>query len=251
MKNTVLFTIRCISNLHAGNGESDDAAIDKMVQRDVATNFPCIHASSLKGAFREYFKFKSGVSEHQLFQWFGSDKNEKENMQQGALRFSDAQLLLFPARGIESPYYLATSPGLVDQLNSSNKDYGVDFTLQLKNLPKVVVAEGVTGEMRSSNLNLFPEFMMLSHEVINTIACDNLPIVARNCLDNGESVNLWYEEFVPRETVFYFYIVNFNMDDPKNNELLTNFVKELDGVKLYIGANNTVGQGYSLISKVA
>ena len=38
---------------------------------------------------------------------------------------------------------------------------------------------------------------------------DELPIIARNCLENGESKNLWYEQVLPRETfwVLCFYQV--------------------------------------------
>jgi len=263
MNNTVLFTIRCISNLHVGSGQSDDTAIDKIVQRDPISKFPCIHASSLKGAIREYLtntldakdfletKDTLEAKNRLLVTWFGSEKNEKENLKQGVLRFTDAQILLFPARGIEAPYYLTTSQNIIKHFNNANEDYEIPFELKLTNLNKTATAEGVQADLHTCNLFLNKEIVTMNHERTKAIVADNLPVIARNCLENGESVNLWYEEFVPRETIFYFYVVNFNMDEPDNNILLLDFIDKLNGKKLYIGANNTVGQGFSLISKIA
>ena len=63
---------------------------------------------------------------------------------------------------------------------------------------------------------------------------DNLPIIARNALDNGESKNLWYEQVLPSETVFYTII-------QEEGEILKN---ALDGKIVQIGANATIGYGY-------
>jgi CRISPR/Cas system CMR subunit Cmr4 (Cas7 group RAMP superfamily) len=62
-----------------------------------------------------------------------------------------------------------------------------------------------------------------------------LPIVARNKLDNGISANLWYEEFVPRITVFMTLLFM-----PEEKIEFTKFLKD----KIHqIGANATVGYG--------
>ena len=63
---------------------------------------------------------------------------------------------------------------------------------------------------------------------------DNLPIIARNVLDNGESKNLWYEQVLPAETVFYTII------QENGNEL----ANALNGQIVQIGANATIGYGY-------
>ena len=63
---------------------------------------------------------------------------------------------------------------------------------------------------------------------------DNLPIIARNVLENGESKNLWYEQVLPAETVLYTII------QEENDDLL----KALDGKIVQIGAGATIGYGY-------
>ena len=66
---------------------------------------------------------------------------------------------------------------------------------------------------------------------------DNLPIIARNVLDNGESKNLWYEQVVPAETIFYT-IIHDNGD--------RTLAEQISNPKAFvqIGANATIGYGY-------
>ena len=66
---------------------------------------------------------------------------------------------------------------------------------------------------------------------------DNLPIIARNVLDNGESKNLWYEQVVPAEAVFYTLI------DDKGDGTLANKIGT-EKTLVQIGADATIGYGY-------
>jgi CRISPR-associated protein Cmr4 len=61
---------------------------------------------------------------------------------------------------------------------------------------------------------------------------DNLPIIARNAL--GVNTNLWYEQVVPSETIFYAIIQepNSTLKDCMNGKIIQ------------IGANATIGYGY-------
>ena len=49
------FKITAKTNMHVGSGDTNYGIIDKLVQRDVLSNLPMIHSSSLKGALREFF----------------------------------------------------------------------------------------------------------------------------------------------------------------------------------------------------
>ena len=71
---------------------------------------------------------------------------------------------------------------------------------------------------------------------------DNLPIIARNVLENGESKNLWYEQVLPAETVLYTII------QEENNDLLNALVG--DGKLVQIGANATIGYGYCKFEQI-
>jgi CRISPR-associated protein Cmr4 len=70
---------------------------------------------------------------------------------------------------------------------------------------------------------------------------EELPTVARNYLENGVSANLWYEEFVPRESRFIVPIAH-----PANDTALTEglALPEINH-HVQIGANATVGNGFT------
>ncbi|MCW7999955.1 hypothetical protein CFK35_19015, partial [Clostridium sp. cpc1] len=73
-----------------------------------------------------------------------------------------------------------------------------------------------------------------------------LPIIARNKLNDGESENLWYEEVVPRETRFYFGTI-LSKKAPKEYEDIFDKITE-DFVQ--IGGNATIGYGYCDIKSI-
>lgn len=69
---------------------------------------------------------------------------------------------------------------------------------------------------------------------------DSLPIISRNCLENGESVNLWYEQVLPSLSVLATIIVSKETGqmDVLNNQIVQ------------IGANATIGYGYCKFVKL-
>lgn len=122
-----LYFLHCLTPLHVGRGDEGYDYIDKRVQRDPVTNFPCIHGSSLKGALREHFEGgiwmrpNASTTHKSAFQVFGSsvgerDENGGAKTAQGDYRFLSAQLLALPVRSNHQPYYMATCPQLVSDL---------------------------------------------------------------------------------------------------------------------------------------
>jgi len=147
------FSIRPLTNLHVGAGGDTYGIVDKQVQRDPVTEMPIIHASSLKGALREFFtngidyesgsKDKEEIERGDLIEYiFGSrpqesdesnnkiDDSDEENdsnnekktrkskkndkrLIAGAYRFFDAHLLFLPVRSNKKPFFLATCPMLI------------------------------------------------------------------------------------------------------------------------------------------
>ncbi len=74
---------------------------------------------------------------------------------------------------------------------------------------------------------------------------EELPVIARNQLENGISNNLWYEEIVPRETIFA-WIVQSN----GHADLEAEFLRKIDQQIIQIGANATVGYGFCHFTKI-
>ena len=73
--------------------------------------------------------------------------------------------------------------------------------------------------------------------------CENLPVVARNNLQ-GKG-NLWYEELIPRQSIFWFTVLYPKMDIV--NEVIK---KTKEGIPFQVGANATVGMGFCEITEV-
>ncbi|MCB0385066.1 MAG: hypothetical protein KDD43_06715, partial [Bdellovibrionales bacterium] len=74
--------------------------------------------------------------------------------------------------------------------------------------------------------------------------CERLPVIARNQLESGISRNLFYEEVVPRQTRFVFFV-----ERPKDHDGLHEYLKKLD-FRIQLGANASIGYGVCKIERV-
>lgn len=216
--NTRVFKITAKTNLHVGNESGGDfTIIDKAIQRDPLTGLPCINSSSLKGAINEFCSNCIKMSAEARKKLFGSDKMDKKNdSQKGEAIFFDAKLLFLPQQDERTLFHYVTSDNVVAMLNDRVKMFDPSF-----NFAKPANYNGKA--VKTEN-----------EELTGLCSDDNLPIIARNVLDNGESKNLWYEQVLPAETVLYTII------QEKDDELAT----ALDGQIVQIGANATIGYGY-------
>lgn len=208
--NTYVFRMECLSNLHAGSGDSGGfGVVDKLVQRDPANNGPVIHASGLKGALREHFSGQSWVE-----RVFGSDSSQRGDAQikPGEYKFFQADLLALPQPQDAPPYFRQISS--VDYLEQLRQHYVALGAGQL--------TLAILQSTYQDNPNGFREL------------ADNLPVIARNQLDNGISKNLWYEEVVPRQSVFLTCIKAPDRD----------LIDALNGQVVQVGGNATVGYGF-------
>ena len=221
---TRVFLITAKTNLHVGNESGGEfSIIDKAIQRDPLTNLPCINSSSLKGAIKEYCVHNAKLDIKKVF---GSDvdkdgkiiNNKSEDTQKGDAIFFDAKLLYLPQQDKDNLFSYLTSTQVIDAMNERAKLFVPDFKY---NAEQAIGGHVVVVDETSDNLST------QCHE-------DNLPIIARNVLENGESKNLWYEQVLPAETVLYTIIQEEDED----------MLNALDGKIVQIGAGATIGYGY-------
>lgn len=232
-KNNIWF-ITPKTNLHVGNeNTSSYGLIDLAVQRNATTNLPCINSSSLKGALNEFAAKKVGMDSNDLIKIFGSDK-VKENgkarnadTKKGLYSFFDANILFIPVQDDNSLYHLETAPDVLNQFRSQMALFGIKLNSDDNALTEDL--KQILGINKAIKVVEYSKFKDLCSD-------DNLPIIARNILDNGESKNLWYEQVVPAEAVFYTII-----DGGKDNALAEKLNNE---AIVQIGANATIGYGY-------
>ena len=249
------FLIHCLTDLHAGQGDSTDGPVDKMIQRDATSLLPAIFGSSLKGALRDFAVFQN---EPNVKTFYGSDKNDGSSTQ-GLVNFLDAQILTFPLPSNKKQWFYAISPEhaklilefcanfaftLADDLKSDLTQ--IQSLIVGENIPKCVNFPGTTNlrihdfdsftnETKTLQWNQWKDNLVVLNHNDFKMVCDNynLPIIARNNLQG--TGNLWYEQFVPNQTFFLGYFID-NSDKK--------FADSIKDKVIQIGANATVGQGF-------
>ena len=227
---TTLWLIKAQTNLHVGNeSTSNYGIIDKAIQRDALTGIPCINSSSLKGAINEYCCSKGQDGRERMDpasrkQIFGSDKKSSESKaSKGEAVFYDAKLLFLPKQTDDANLYkYITSSNVLDLLEERMKMFGVE--LKLDRSPEAL-------KIRFQ----LDRPVEVNDEDFASMCSDNeLPIIARNRLDDGTSSNLWYEQILPTKTALYAIT-------QESHEQLKAVLKD---ALVQIGANATIGYGY-------
>ncbi len=213
-----VYTIRTLTNLHVGGSGSNFDIVDKQVQRDPTTDYPSIHASSLKGALRDHFVDQLGETAI-ITDIFGSEPGDGD-AKQGLYRFLSADILALPKPA--QPFDYVSTKNVLEPFKDKIKLMGTK-------LP-----------------NDFPpkDWKKLSKSFAELT--EALPVIARNILENGISQNLWYEEVVPRESIFGFVVLA-----PEKDQHFDKFNQLVNGQIIQIGANATIGYGLCKFEKIS
>ena len=280
---TDLYTITTLTNMHVGSGDINFDIIDKQVQRGAISKLPIIHSSSLKGAFRENFaEYDYDEVENKLIKKLDSNmvkyifgpSNSENSHQTGAFSFLEASLLTRPVRSSLKAHFNATSPSVIKSLLETIDTFDVAFNeedkkalVELSELEpkkgepfifeelKDAILEDYEASYKAFNVSKLKEFLGEDLALFNDADFKKLelPILARNHLENGVSQNLWYEEVVPKGSKFFFAILKpTNLDERDKQEKLDKFEKgfEKNIRRVQIGANKSIGYGFNRVEKV-
>jgi CRISPR-associated protein Cmr4 len=253
--------------IHPGSGQSS-GAIDLPVAREAATDYPVIPGSSLKGALADIARAMELDKTDHYFRIFGKTDNA------GDLLVSDARLLLLPVRSLSSAYKWVTCPHLIERWQRDAKR-AESLSIAPVHLPVIErgqflgcegrnlfleefqfqpVNNGAEGVVRELSKNLFSliahedtrkrlnkQLVVLHDDDFAWFARNGLGVQARNVLDETTktSKNLWYEEFVPADALFYAVLAE------RGTDALAPIVKLLAARPyLQVGGNETVGMGW-------
>ena len=252
------YKIKCQTNLHVGSGDLNYNIIDNEVERDPVTGYPVIHASGLKGALREHFSGK--MDDDDIRDVFGQKPGE-DKIKAGSYKFLDARLLARPMRtsGQAGSVMVVSEKSVNDFIRFMNgfgiTEFGTEFLsvdfsgysfLGCKKEMEIEAEKtGTLNEKAKALLSkiskLFGEEYTDNYAVVKDFNDYDLPVVARNKLDNGISVNLWYEEVVPHDSIFYTVIIT-----PDDEMLL-----KLDNEDyIQIGGHASIGCGVTEFEKL-
>lgn len=269
--NTSIILLNCLTNMHVGAENVNYSVIDNQVERDSILQTPIIFSSGVKGALRYHFEnnMNNKVEDVQKIFGYTEEKGEVRSYP-GCYKFMDAQMIARPMRVSkgELSYVKTTSVDLLNYLRRllinlditmiNNKSVPKeDFRMITKDKVLFVgqsQCEQIEGiEVEKYNVDLeeqkqWVEFLEIflgeQYAIMNTedFLLQDLPVVSRNKLDEkGQSENLWYEEIVPHESVFYFIAISYDNVEEKVEKTF----KKIHGEIIQFGGNASIGQGYT------
>lgn len=231
----IIVKLECITNMHVGNGDVNYNIIDNEVETDSVTGYPTINASGVKGALREYFSADPALRGHVKL-LFGSD--EKGNTTPGQLKILCADMVARAVRASagEAPYYLVTTRAALDKYDSycelflGKKIDRTKAAVTQRAVEDIALTEAEVMDGKELHVLAEPDFRGLE-----------LPVTARNKLDNGISKNLWYEQIVPHESIFSFAVIG-------NDDHLKIFREAVDNKVVQFGGSASIGYGLCKVS---
>jgi CRISPR-associated protein Cmr4 len=268
MKGSIL-SLFAETSLHPGVGQVV-GVVDLPVAREKTTGYPVILGSSLKGALRDKAEQMWGEGEEKLRRIFG------ESDQAGALLITDARLLLLPVRSLPGPFKWVTCPYILERLKRDGELIGLTLDFNIPDpgdkaftgeeegdlfLEEIVFPTSKGADSFQKIVEILKKFIphdsvkkrienhlvIINDKEFQYFAQYGLPVNARNVLNkNKTSENLWYEEVVPSDTLFYSLIFERKFTD--NQEGLSE-VESLfkNNPYLQVGGNETIGQGWCRI----
>jgi CRISPR-associated protein Cmr4 len=266
MAGVEIFGLLAETFVHTGRGQSA-GAIDLPVMRERTTDYPFIPGSSIKGALRDATKGDASVDSKRLF-------GEQDNA--GALLIGDARLVLLPVRSLSSPYRWVSCPLLLERLDRDLRRAGrAGVAVPDVEEGKTLAAEG-SGDLYleerqfaiggkpddaltaalakliahdGAGKRLAKQLVVLHDNDFAWFARYALPVQARNVLDEQKktSTNLWYEEALPPDTLLSLLIGERAGGDAAGT--LAGFLT--DRRYLQVGGNETVGQGWFAVQRLA
>jgi len=269
-----LYMITALSNMHVGSGDGNFGVVDNLVQKDLITFVPIINSSGLKGALREFFN-AGGIDDTEIDYIFGppqkAGKDGKKRSGSGMYKFFTANLLTLPARSSKKPFFRATAPMLLKEFLNCVELFRLNITWKkiikelidnaapekgkpviFEDLADVIIEDFKAVYKPFDKIDDLKSFMgcdiAIFHDDDFKELCENLPVIARNHLENGKSQNLWYEEVVPRQSRFYFILAVPDSEDTKN--INQKFSDRLQKNLIQIGANASIGYGFTEIKRI-
>jgi len=285
------YLLKVLTPLHIGAGQGL-GHVDLPIVREAHTNFPYLPGTSLKGALRNLEinqvarargerpsqveeRLKSDQKEEdilrlaKIFGVAGEGAEEGKEVGAGKVLFSDAFIVLFPAKSAKGIFSLTTCPYAINRffellgIDQRVKDVPegkvkVPSTKDHKNLinnNKLLLEEFVFEAEESEELKKFVELVgtFVGEENKRRIVCVN-DTDFKDFVSNYTEVQthikidlntgtvkegaLWTEEYVPAESVFAFSLV---------------FLEEIDFTPpptFHLGGDITTGKGFVKVQRL-
>lgn len=273
MMNNAIMGMLAETSLHPGSGQTA-GAIDLPVAREKTTDYPVIPGSSLKGALRDFAEQFSANPGH-------ADRLFGQPDSAGIIAVTDARLLLLPVRSLNTHFMWVTCPYLIERYRRDCEL--AEVNTPLPEVPAIELKEGQAVTANRFNPCLYLEELsfetvpadlsslvtafspLIKHESVRNRLKNSLVVVnddefkyfASHCLavnarnelkkETKTSNNLWYEETIPADTLFYALLISRPTDqESRAIQTVAGLFKKRS--YLQVGGNETIGQGWCAIS---
>ncbi len=242
--------LKALSPIQVGDSKSISGSI-KNIQRD-ANNLPKIDSTIIKGALKQNYKGNSDL----LFGREGSSNY-------GNLGFMDARFLLLPVRTSENIYEYITSPKVIidflKECAGAENQKIIEEITKLKemilNNKCILVSGKTTSKITILDINFSVEpskkSIKLLHKILSHVADKKtvymlndedfeefvnygIEDVTRVKLNNMKNQNMFHEENIPENTVFYSKVMQTSLMDDVEYNLPKN---------ICLGGGQTLGKG--------
>lgn len=253
--------LRALTALHPGAGAAL-GAVDLPVERERHTNWPVIPGSSIKGVLRE------ACPAELRKRLFG--EGDEQGTTAGALAFTDARLLAFPVRSLKGVFAWVTCPQALERWRRDAAIIGLSLEA-----PPVVAGEdeAVVAERsaclhdsqiileefcfnaRRASLDFFKPLAESDRRRLALIADDAFSyfaqyateVTARIRLEEATKTvkegHLFYQEFLPAETLFYSLVLAADARDGSGKKAAENLADFAPPQLIQIGGDETTGKG--------
>ncbi len=268
--NTQILGLLAETSIHPGAGQSS-GVVDLPVAREAATDYPVVPGSSLKGALLGLARQTGKLDEPQRNRIFGKAETGSDAGGAGALLVSDARLLLLPVRSLSSAYKWVTCPHLLERFARDSRRGGNTSTAPHRQVAAEKYLSAGDGDLfleerqfspggalpsglvetlgpliphETTRARLATQLVVLHDDDFAWFARYGLAVQARNVLDEKKtSKNLWYEETIPPDALFYTLLA-----ERQGGALAAIAGLFKDHSYLQVGGNETVGMGWFAVA---
>ncbi len=250
------------TSLHPGT-EQSTGAVDIPVAREASTGYPVIAGSGLKGALRDAARRRKMKNETRVF---GKQDDA------GGVSVTDARLLLLPVRSLTGHFKLVTCPYILERFKRDMALAGMDaafripvpgqehavaaeeaenlfleeisFNVQREDLGDIVNTISFLIRHAETRNRLAGQLTVLTDKEFSYFTNYGLQVNARNILDEETktSKNLWYEETLPPDSLFYSLL----LPRPGREDAL-NDIKNLFAERPYLQVGGQRNRGPGMV----
>lgn len=289
MPESALLFIHCLTGLHPGSGTAL-GAVDLPVQRERHTHWPIVPGSSLKGVLRASCSNAAGnPTDERVLLTFGPGTDAASD-HAGALAISDARILAFPVRSLKGVFAWTTCPAVLTRLRRDLRVLGgtgfpeppviepnralcadgsplliendrlmleeFEFETAVGNqaaeaadwIARRAVCDAATADRLRSHLAILhdDDFCHFTRHATEVTARIGLHYDSKTVRSGA----LFYEEFLPPETLFYALVMaedSRRRSMPKRAGDILAWLRENAPATLQIGGGESVGKGFCAV----